>query len=66
MSLDRDVDMMTTGKSHADEGRWKVGFKKDGRITALRLQLFANGGCFEDLSKKVSEKSLMHVDNVYE
>lgn len=44
---------------------WKVGFTKEGRIQALDLQLYSNGGNTMDLSFSVLERAMFHSDNVY-
>jgi xanthine dehydrogenase large subunit len=63
--LDRDTDMATTGKRHPFKAFYKVGFSTDGRITALLLDLFSNGGCTADLSPSVLERAMLHADNAY-
>jgi xanthine dehydrogenase/oxidase len=50
MSLDRDEDMMISGGRHPFLGKWKIGFNKDGKIIALDLKLYSNGGYSMDLS----------------
>jgi xanthine dehydrogenase large subunit len=61
----KDDDMRVTGKRHPFQGRYKVGFDSDGRITALHLDLFSNGGCTADLSPSVLERAMLHSDNAY-
>uniref|UniRef100_A0A0D9VSA3 FAD-binding PCMH-type domain-containing protein n=1 Tax=Leersia perrieri TaxID=77586 RepID=A0A0D9VSA3_9ORYZ len=64
--LDRDVDMMTTGQRHSFLGKYKVGFTNDGKILALDLDLYNNGGNSLDLSLPVMERAMFHSDNVYD
>ncbi|MGC4003269.1 MAG: molybdopterin-dependent oxidoreductase [Pirellulales bacterium] len=45
--LDHDTDMTITGKRHPFKGRYKVGFDYDGKLTALKLDLYSNGGCYD-------------------
>lgn len=59
--LDRNEDMLSSGGRHPFLGKYKVGFTSEGRITALDLQLYSNGGISADLSIAVS----IHV-HVYE
>ncbi|KAG8389014.1 hypothetical protein BUALT_Bualt02G0185300 [Buddleja alternifolia] len=66
ITLDRDVDMMTTGHRHSFLGKYKVGLKNDGKILALDLEIFNNGGNSLDLSLAVLERAMFHSDNVYE
>ena len=41
------------------------GFASDGRIEALDLELYSDGGCAADLSLAVMERSMLHADNAY-
>ncbi|KAK7065266.1 hypothetical protein SK128_021569 [Halocaridina rubra] len=63
--LDRDEDMQMTGGRHPFLGRWRVGFTREGFITSLQVDLYANGGCTLDLTAAVVEKAMFAVDNVY-
>mmetsp|Transcript_3006 Transcript_3006/g.4567 ORF Transcript_3006/g.4567 Transcript_3006/m.4567 type:complete len:1061 (-) Transcript_3006:635-3817(-) len=65
ISLDRDVDMLTTGTRHPFLGKYKVGLSKDGMIQALDVTLWSNGGCTLDLSQGVLERAVFHSDNSY-
>lgn len=62
---DRTEDLRNTGKRHAFRAHWTVGFDDDGRIRALRVALFADGGAFTDLSPSVLDRAMLHVDNAY-
>lgn len=66
ITLDRDVDMMTTGQRHSFLGKYKVGFTNSGKILALDLEIFNNGGNSLDLSLAVLERAMFSSDNVYE
>jgi xanthine dehydrogenase large subunit len=57
--------MQVTGKRHPYMSRYKVGFASDGRIDALTLDLFSDGGYAADLSLAVMERSMLHTDNAY-
>ncbi|KAJ1972089.1 hypothetical protein H4R35_004868 [Dimargaris xerosporica] len=63
--LDRDEDMVISGQRHSFLGRWKVGVTKAGKILALDIDLYSNGGHSRDLSVSVMERAITHVDNVY-
>lgn len=65
ISLDRDMDMCTTGQRHPFLAKYKVGFKNDGTIVALDIELFNNGGWSTDLSESVMEKAILHINNAY-
>nr|CAB3500389.1 unnamed protein product [Digitaria exilis] len=64
--LDRDVDMISSGQRHSFLGRYKVGFTNDGKILALDLEIYNNGGNSLDLSLAVLERAMFHSDNVYD
>ncbi|EFX65041.1 hypothetical protein DAPPUDRAFT_303976 [Daphnia pulex] len=63
--LDRDEDMMSTGIRHPFLAKYKVGFDSTGRLTALDVQLFSNGGNTMDLSRGIMERAVFHIDNAY-
>ena len=64
--LDRQRDMALTGKRHPFLGRYEVGFDDQGRVLALRCQLFSDGGYSLDLSRPVLARALFHIDNCYD
>ncbi|CAL4915113.1 unnamed protein product [Urochloa decumbens] len=64
--LDRDVDMISSGQRHSFLGRYKVGFTNDGKILALDLEIYNNGGNSLDLSLAVLERAMFHSENVYD
>jgi xanthine dehydrogenase large subunit len=61
----KDDDMRFTGKRHPFKSWYKVGFDSAGRITALCIDHYSNGGCSADLSPSVLERSMLHTDNGY-
>ena len=63
--LDRDDDMLITGKRHHFDYDYQVGFDNDGRIKALQLKMLVGSGYSADLSGPVATRALCHVDNVY-
>ena len=63
--LPRALDMALTGKRHPYLARYSAGFAADGRIEALRLALFSDGGWSLDLSEPIMWRSLFHCDNAY-
>jgi xanthine dehydrogenase large subunit len=54
-----------TGGRHPFQNDYKIGFTKDGRITALKVDIFSDGGAFADLSTAVMGRAMTHVDNAY-
>ncbi|MEQ1757012.1 MAG: xanthine dehydrogenase molybdopterin binding subunit [Vicinamibacterales bacterium] len=63
--LTRALDMALTGKRHPYYARYSAGFSTDGRVQALRLELFSDGGWSLDLSEPIMWRSLFHCDNAY-
>jgi xanthine dehydrogenase large subunit len=63
--LDRDADMVMTGKRHDFRVDWSVGFGAEGRIDAVNLQLAARCGCSADISAGVVDRAMFHSDNAY-
>jgi xanthine dehydrogenase large subunit len=63
--LNRDQDMMITGKRHPFLGRFRVGFDRDGLVHAAQVELFSNGGWSLDLSRAVTDRAVFHLDNAY-
>ncbi len=61
----KDQDMISTGKRHAYQTRYRAAFDDDGRILAVDVELHSNGGAFADLSTSVMERSMLHLDNAY-
>ncbi|MBD3882935.1 xanthine dehydrogenase molybdopterin binding subunit [Phormidium tenue FACHB-886] len=65
VKLHRHQDMILTGKRHGFLGHYKVGFTAEGKITALEVDLYADGGWSLDLSPPVLLRAMLHVDNAY-
>ncbi|HET9764943.1 MAG TPA: molybdopterin cofactor-binding domain-containing protein, partial [Casimicrobiaceae bacterium] len=65
MRVDRDDDMIQTGKRHAFRYDFDVGFDDDGRIAGLDLTLASRCGFSADLSGPVNDRAMFHVDNCY-
>ena len=65
LRLDRDDDIIITGKRHEFYSDYEVGFNDDGEIKALKLKLASNCGMSPDLSYAINERALLHVDNAY-
>ncbi len=63
--LSRQQDMLTTGKRHPFLGRFRAGFERDGKLRALLLELFSDGGFSLDLSLPVLTRAMFHADNCY-
>ena len=65
LRLDRDDDMVMTGKRHDFRADWKVGFDAQGRIGVYDIDLHARCGCSVDLSPGVVDRAMFHAANAY-
>jgi xanthine dehydrogenase large subunit len=63
--LPRRLDMALTGKRHPFLARFAAGFEGDGRLRAVSLRLYSDGGWSLDLSSPVLWRALFHCDNAY-
>ncbi|XP_075385060.1 aldehyde oxidase 2-like [Tenrec ecaudatus] len=63
--LDREDDMLITGGRHPLFGKYKVGFMNSGRIKALDIECYINGGCTLDESEMVAEFLTLKLENAY-
>jgi xanthine dehydrogenase large subunit len=65
LRLDRDLDMVMTGKRHDFLADYDVGFDGQGRILALTVMLASRCGYSADLSGPVNDRAVFHLDNAY-
>ncbi|VAV98046.1 Xanthine dehydrogenase, molybdenum binding subunit [hydrothermal vent metagenome] len=65
MRLDRDDDMIMTGKRHDFQVEYQAGFNNSGILTAIKSDLYARCGCSADLSLGVNDRAMFHADNAY-
>lgn len=65
LRLDRDDDMMLTGKRHPFRIRWEAGFDDDGLLLGVKYELASDCGFSADLSGPVNDRAICHVDNAY-
>jgi xanthine dehydrogenase large subunit len=65
LRLDRDTDILMTGKRHDFLADYEVGFDSDGRILALAVTLASRCGYSADLSGPVNDRAMLHIDNAY-
>jgi xanthine dehydrogenase large subunit len=63
--LDRDDDMIMTGKRHDFRVDYAAGVSRDGTLRAVDVTLSARCGYSEDLSLGVVDRSMFHADNAY-
>jgi xanthine dehydrogenase/oxidase len=64
--LDRDEDMGTTGHRHGFVCRYRVAASREGKLLALDVQLYCNGGNSMDLSHSIMDRALFHADACYD
>jgi len=65
LRLDRDDDMIMTGKRHDFVIDYDVGFDDDGRILGLDFEFASRCGMSADLSGPVNDRAMFHCDNAY-
>ena len=63
--LDRDDDMIMTGKRHDFIIDWQVGFDAQGRIHGVDFVHAARAGFSADLSGAIADRAMFHADNAY-
>src|SRR2546426_802836 len=65
LRVDRDDDMLMTGKRHDFETEYEVGFDDDGRILGVDFVLAGRCGYSADLSGSINDRAMFHSDNCY-
>jgi len=65
LRLDRDDDMLITGKRHCFHYVYEVGYEPDGQIVAARIEMLSRAGFSADLSAPVATRAVCHFDNAY-
>ena len=65
LRVDRDDDMIMTGKRHDFLFDYEVGFKNSGEILALKIMMASRCGISPDLSGAINDRAIYHIDNAY-
>ena len=65
ISLDRDDDMIMTGKRHDFRIDYEAGFDAKGELQAVDAELNGRCGYSADLSMGVNDRAMFHADNCY-
>jgi len=65
LRMDRDDDIIITGKRHDFYSEYQVGFDELGIIKGLKIKLASRCGISPDLSEAINERALLHIDNAY-
>jgi CO/xanthine dehydrogenase Mo-binding subunit len=60
MIYDRREDMLATTKRHPSKTRIKAGFKRDGTLVALDIDIVLDGGAYPTLSAVVLSRATLH------
>lgn len=65
LRLNRDEDMIMTGKRHDMHVQYKVGFDDMGMISGIDVVHSLNCGMSADLSNAIADRAMFHTDNTY-
>jgi len=65
LRLDRDDDMIMTGKRHDFVIDYDVGFDDTGRIQGIEFMFASRCGMSADLSGAINDRTMFHCDNAY-
>ena len=65
LRLDRDDDMLMTGKRHDFVIDYDVGFDATGRTVGVTFELASRCGMSADLTGPVNDRAMVHCDNAY-
>ena len=65
LRLDRDADMIITGKRHDFVINYDVGFDDSGLIQGVELTYASRCGMSADLSGSINDRTMFHSDNAY-
>jgi xanthine dehydrogenase large subunit len=63
--LDRDDDMLLTGKRHDFTVDYEAGLDKNLKLSAVSTTFFARCGYSADLSNAICDRTMFHADNAY-
>jgi len=65
LRIDRDDDILITGKRHDFHSDYEVGFNNRGVIEGVKIKLASRCGISPDLSGAINSRALLHIDNAY-
>ncbi|OXA57862.1 Xanthine dehydrogenase/oxidase [Folsomia candida] len=63
--LERRTDMIISGKREPFLAKYEVGFNSDGRLHAIRMNIYSNAGLSLDASSVSIERAVLNLDNAY-
>lgn len=62
---DRSEDLLVTPKRHPSQSCYRLGLKKDGKITALAVNIFLDSGAYTTMSRVVLQRTHLHTCGCY-
>lgn len=62
---DRSEDLLVSPKRHPSKSRYRMGFTKDGKITALDAEIKLDAGAYTTLSRVVLQRTHLHAAGCY-
>jgi len=65
LRIDRDDEIIITGKRHDFYSEYEVSFDELGIIQGLNIKLASKCGISPDLSGAINQRALLHLDNAY-
>ncbi len=65
LRLDRDDDMVMTGKRHDFKYSYDVGYDDNGLIKGINIEMASRCGRSTDLSPAINDRAMFHADNCY-
>ena len=65
MVYSRHEDILSTPKRHPSQSHYKMGLTKDGKITALDVEMLLDAGAYTTLSRVVLQRTHLHAAGCY-
>lgn len=65
IAMDLNSNMEMVGKRHPFQCDFKVGFDDNGKVIALQMTIYADGGCSYDSTTVITDMALTTADNCY-
>ncbi|MDL2298944.1 molybdopterin-dependent oxidoreductase, partial [Synergistaceae bacterium OttesenSCG-928-D05] len=63
--FDRTEDLLVSPKRHPSKSHYRMGLTKDGKITALEVEMFLDSGAYTTLSRVVLQRTHLHTAGAY-
>ncbi|WP_062264217.1 xanthine dehydrogenase molybdopterin binding subunit [Endozoicomonas arenosclerae] len=65
LRIDRQQDMMSTGKRHPFRHSYRAGFDDQGVLQGIEMEVAGDGGYSPDLTDAIVDRAMFHSDNAY-